>query len=57
LKKNKEGITPADIKGEVSKINTERCGSVLPAINNYFRAAAEVLNNRGTLLATKLNNY
>jgi hypothetical protein len=41
----------------VGKINTGRCGSVLPAINDYFRAAAGVLNNRGTLLVTRPNNY
>jgi hypothetical protein len=56
LKKNKESITPANVKKEVDKINTRRCRSVLPAINAYFKATAEVLNNRGTLLATRPNN-
>ncbi|MAD84639.1 MAG: hypothetical protein CL912_16900 [Deltaproteobacteria bacterium] len=56
LKENGEGMTPADVKVEVGKINAGRCGSVLPAIDSYFRAAAGVLDNGGTLLATRPNN-
>lgn len=57
LKENEKGITPANMKMEVGKINTRKYGSVLPTIDSYFKATARVLNNEGTLLATKPNNY
>jgi hypothetical protein len=57
LKENRKGIMLADIKGEVDKINARRYKSMLLAINAYFRAIARVLNNKGTLLAARPNNY
>lgn len=56
LQNNGGSLSSEEITQLLQSTNAVRCGYVLPAIDVYFRVAAEKLNNGGTLVAVRPNN-
>lgn len=49
-------MTPDQVSAKVQSINQDRCNRVLPAIDQYFIAAASFLNNGEQLSAVRPTN-
>ena len=56
LATNGAGYTPDQVLFSVNEINTDRCNSVLPAIDTYLQAAAALSGNAFPAAAARPNN-
>jgi hypothetical protein len=56
LADNGANMSPSDVSTAIQSINMDRCSLVLPSIDTYFQASANLLNNGVTLLTNRPDN-
>jgi len=56
LATNGASMSPSDVSAAILSINTDRCTFVLPAIDEYFTASGNLLNNGDVLVANRPDN-